>query len=223
MSSPARQKRLSQAERIAISDNNMLQAASELILEVGSANTTLKDVGERAGYSRGLASARFGSKEELFLRLISSHRQIWSDEIDRHIGNKTGFAAIMARIDAVEELIKKEPDTVRAIYTLWFESAGRTTATKEQLMKFHDETRRSVALCVEQGIEAGEFPPHADPERFAINYFSQIFGFIYQWLISPEAVDLQDCIGSLRALCVFALTNSDPDCLNPPASSIKPG
>ena len=98
MSSPARQKRLSQAERIAISDNNMLQAASELILEVGSANTTLKDVGERAGYSRGLASARFGSKEELFLRLISSHRQIWSDEIDRHIGNKTGFAAPMGNV-----------------------------------------------------------------------------------------------------------------------------
>ena len=39
----------------------MLDAAEALILELGTQATTLKGVGERAGYSRGLAQARFGS------------------------------------------------------------------------------------------------------------------------------------------------------------------
>ena len=50
-----------QAERSAQSDKKMFEAAIELINERGTAKTTLKDIGEHAGYSRGLASYRFGS------------------------------------------------------------------------------------------------------------------------------------------------------------------
>ena len=49
-----------QAERSALSDKLMFDAAVQLINERGTAKTTLKDIGEVAGYSRGLASYRFG-------------------------------------------------------------------------------------------------------------------------------------------------------------------
>lgn len=200
-------KKLTQAERIALSDSKMLESATQLILEVGSAKTTLKDVGERAGYSRGLASSRFGSKEGLFLRLIDIHRHIWAEAITKHIGNKTGLAAIMARIDGVEELIRNEPEDIKAVYTLWFESVGRTSTMREQLTTFHEQTRQAVANFVRQGIDKGEIPAHVDPDLFAIDYFAQIFGFIYQWLFSPQHVDIFRCIETLRALCIFALTD----------------
>jgi len=51
-----------QAERTAISDRAMLDAAIDLILEHGTDKTTLAAIGEKAGYSRGLATYRFGSK-----------------------------------------------------------------------------------------------------------------------------------------------------------------
>ena len=56
---------LTQDERAARSDARMGDAAVSLICERGAAGTTLTDVGMRAGYSRGLASARFGSKAGL--------------------------------------------------------------------------------------------------------------------------------------------------------------
>jgi len=40
----------------------MADAAVALICERGAAATTLSDIGVLAGYSRGLASYRFGSK-----------------------------------------------------------------------------------------------------------------------------------------------------------------
>jgi AcrR family transcriptional regulator len=200
-------KKMTQAERTELSDTKMLDAATQLILEVGSVGTTLKDVGERAGYSRGLASARFGSKEGLFVRLIGIHREIWAQEISRHVTGKTGVAAVLARIDGVEELFRREPDTIKAIYMVWFESVGRTSSMREALVKFHQETRRQVATFVAEGIESGEIPPNVDPEAFAIDYFAQIFGFIYQWLVSPEQVDIFRCIDTLRALTRFALTD----------------
>ena len=51
-------ERRTQAERTALSDARMLDAAVSLICERGTAGMTLKEVGERAGYSRGLASYR---------------------------------------------------------------------------------------------------------------------------------------------------------------------
>ena len=67
-----------QAERTALSDQKMFEMAIELVNERGTAKTTLKDIGEGAGYSRGLASYRFGSKDglwmELFARFCSKKR-----------------------------------------------------------------------------------------------------------------------------------------------------
>ncbi len=58
-------RRLTQAERTEISDNRMLDAAVALIVELGPASTSLKEIGLMAGYSRGLAGQRFGSKDKL--------------------------------------------------------------------------------------------------------------------------------------------------------------
>lgn len=201
-------KKMTQAERTDLSDSKMLEAATELILEVGSVGTTLKEVGERAGYSRGLASARFGSKEGLFLRLITIHRESWAKVVDQYVQGKTGSAAIMARIDAVEDLFQREPETVKAVYMLWFESVGRTSGMREALLKFHHETLDALAVFVEQGISAGEISSHVNPKLFAVDYFAQIFGFIYQWLFSPDDVDILRCVDALRILCVDRLTES---------------
>ncbi len=47
---------LTQAERTAISDKAMIDACIELILEHGTDKTTLQAIGEKAGYSLGLAT-----------------------------------------------------------------------------------------------------------------------------------------------------------------------
>ena len=50
-------------ERSDLSTARLLDAAAELIEEGGYEAMTVAAVGERAGYSRGLVTARFGSKE----------------------------------------------------------------------------------------------------------------------------------------------------------------
>lgn len=47
----------------------MLNAAAELVIDEGVRSLTLARVGERAGYSRGLATHYFGSKQALLQRL----------------------------------------------------------------------------------------------------------------------------------------------------------
>jgi AcrR family transcriptional regulator len=54
--------RRTQEERRVEAERRLLRAAAELVGEIGPARLTLANVGERAGYSRGLATHHFGPR-----------------------------------------------------------------------------------------------------------------------------------------------------------------
>ena len=108
-----------QTERSAQSDRKMFEAAIELINERGTAKTTLKDIGEHAGYSRGLASYRFGSKDGLWIELFRQFDDIWKVHIGSYLEGKRGVAALRAAIHAQRDIFRKESGYLRAMYILW--------------------------------------------------------------------------------------------------------
>src|SRR5213079_3307001 len=57
-------RRRTQAERTALSEKLILRAAIKLIARQGYSRTTLAEIGKEAGYSGGLVSHRFGSKQD---------------------------------------------------------------------------------------------------------------------------------------------------------------
>jgi AcrR family transcriptional regulator len=95
----AQVKRKTQAERSDLSDRLMRDAAIELIVAQGTAATTLKDVGEQAGYSRGLAGYRFGSKDALFSFIVRSLGEDWLHKLTTVTDGKVGYEAISAATD----------------------------------------------------------------------------------------------------------------------------
>ena len=64
--------RRTQEERRAEAEQRLLDATAELIAEIGPARVTLANIGERAGYSRGLATHHFGSKGAMMQRLVDA-------------------------------------------------------------------------------------------------------------------------------------------------------
>jgi len=181
------QERRTQAERTALSDARMLDAAVALICERGSAGTTLKDVGERAGYSRGLASYRFGNKGGLFAFLIRSIGESWLRELRRAVQNKVGLDAIEAATDAHYRFIVEAAEPIRAFYILWFDSIGPDAALKQVVANIHERRRRDVVAWIEKGIAAGAIAPSVDARGVAEQFCAAIIGIVYQWLVTPEA------------------------------------
>ena len=97
-----------QAERTALSDQKMFEVAIELVNERGTAKTTLKDIGEGAGYSRGLASYRFGSKDGLWMELFARFDDIWKAHLSQYLAGKQGLAALEAAIQAQRDIFARE-------------------------------------------------------------------------------------------------------------------
>ncbi|MCB1745934.1 MAG: TetR/AcrR family transcriptional regulator [Gammaproteobacteria bacterium] len=182
-------ERRTQAERTALSDARMLDAAVALICERGSSGTTLKDVGERAGYSRGLASYRFGNKGGLFAFLIRAIGESWLTALRGATRDKVGLAAIEAATDAHYRFVVEGSDAIRAFYILWFESTGPDAELKRVVANIHERRRRDVVAWIEKGIAAGSIDPAVDTLGTAEQFCAAIIGIVYQWLVTPDAAE----------------------------------
>lgn len=182
--------RRTQAERTALSDQRMFDAAIGLIIDRGTQKTTLKDIGEMAGYSRGLANYRFGSKDGLMLELFARFDERWKDHLNSYIEGKEGIAGIKAAADALRDFLKLESDYMRAMYILWYESLGHESEIRSRLADHHRVYREDAARWISRGIENGEVDPSVDAQQFAVQYCAFIFGTVYQWLVDADALDL---------------------------------
>lgn len=197
--------RMTQAERTALSDARMYEAAVELIGEKGTHNTTLKDVGERAGYSRGLASNRFGSKEALFANIVHDFNGKWVSELALHVGGRTGLSAFIAAIEAVERFLTDRPEYMRAMYILWYESISSHSDLRSHLAEYHDTYRSDARRWIEQGIAEGFIRPNVDPQQYAVQFCSFIFGTIYQWLVAPDHINIREAFQYYKDLALGQL------------------
>ncbi len=201
--------RRTQTERTGLSDARMFEAAMQLIIEQGTHAMTLKSVGERAGYSRGLASSRFGSKEALFSQLVLDFNARWTQELANKIGTRGGAQACLAALRAVEGFLSTHSAYMQAMYILWFESISSHNDVRDHLAAYHEIYRRDVAHWVEEGIACGEIDPEVDAESYAFSFNSFIFGTVYQWLVAPNRVDLGKEFESFRRLTAKAFGISD--------------
>lgn len=186
----AKSTRRTQAERTALSDQRMLEVAIKLINERGTQKTTLKEIGELAGYSRGLANYRFGSKDGLMRELFTQFDERWKNHIESYIEQKSGIAAVLAAADALRDFLNVESEYMRAMYTLWYESLGKESEIRNSLAGHHEVYRKDATRWIEAGIESGEIDPKINPTQFAVQYCAFVFGLVYQWLVNANALDL---------------------------------
>ena len=181
--------RLTQAERTALSDTRMVETAIELIVQHGIEGMTLKEVGEAAGYSRGLAGYRFGSKEGLMNHVIRAIGDEWLRELKQVTRDKVGLDAICAAIDAHYRFCREAPDRVFAFYILWFQSVSPDSLCKDVMASIHERRQKDVTEWIEQGIKQGLIDPSVDADVIAEQFCSAVIGIVYQWLVKPEAMD----------------------------------
>jgi AcrR family transcriptional regulator len=174
-----------QVERSALSDTRMAEAAVSLICERGAAATTLKDVGVMAGYSRGLASYRFGSKAGLWAFLVRTIGEEWVAELQLAVAGTTGLDTIHGAVDAHCRFLLESSDRIRAFYVLWFDSVGPDADLQAVIAGAHKRRQRDVEAWIRSGLQNDTIRPDADVRSVAEQFCAAIIGIVYQWLVSP--------------------------------------
>mgnify|MGYP001333010261 FL=1 len=182
------ERRLTQAERTEISDNLMLDAAVALIVDLGPASTSLKEIGLMAGYSRGLAGQRFGSKEKLFAFVLRQVGENWLGHLKNATNELIGLTAIHTALDEHYRFCVEAPTQVRAFYTLWFESVNAGSELTEIISNIHKRRHADVKrwVVLDGSIDAGV---KSRADDIAGQFCASVIGIVYSWLARPNNLD----------------------------------
>ena len=189
-----------QQERNERSTNALLDAAAALIVERGFSALTLAAIGERAGYSRGLVTARFGSKDGLVGELIERIVGRWSHRnvLPRTKG-KSGRDAMLVMLDAIRAQAERDPRALRVLYALMFEALGPDDALRARFAKFHEDMRADFARFVQRGKRDGSISKGVNAAAEATLVISGLRGIGYQWLLDPDHFDPVPALAYLHA------------------------
>ncbi len=194
---PAKPNR--QKERTERSTNALIDAACDLIVEGGFASLTLATVGERAGYSRGLVTARFGSKDGLIDALIERIVTTWSHKnVIPRTQDSSGLDAVTGLLDAIRTQAAKDPRGLQVLYSLMFEAVGSEASLRERFAEFHVEMRSDFARMVRRGQRDGSILKGPSPDREGELIVAGLRGVGFQWLIDPDDFDPVKALTYLR-------------------------
>ncbi|MCG0287639.1 TetR/AcrR family transcriptional regulator [Streptomyces sp. PSAA01] len=179
--------RRTQKQRRDQAEAALLAAAAELVVEQGVRSLTLARVGERAGYSRGIVTHHFGSKQAL-LELLARTAQS---------GFVPGLADLPPGLDRLLRLINgyigelgQVGTAHHAFLLLWAEAPTMPELApifRERDASFRADLRDDVAA----GIAEGTIRHDLAPEEVAVAIVGQLRGIGLQRLLDPPAVDTE--------------------------------
>jgi len=185
--------------RAEISTRRLLDAAQQLIGEIGYERTTLALIAARAGYSHGLITRRFGSKENLLYALVERMTLAWwNRESSERSSGRTGRDAVLASIDLVLEAYQGDSEPIRGLNVLMFEALNSVPALRERVAKLHRTFRRDLAERVRHEIKVGARSADVDADRIARLVVTGMRGVTYQWLLDPDEIDFRATLIEFR-------------------------
>jgi AcrR family transcriptional regulator len=178
--------RRTQATRRDRSEQGLLAAAADLIVERGLASATFENIGVRAGYSRGLATQKFGSKqgmiEHLILRLQTRLQHLLDD---RHIEAASGLEATLAFIDIYLRSLA-EDRKMRAYFILLAGAVAVASGQRALFAAAHADVERRIEAMLQRGQIEGNVRGGINPDAAALMIGSMLFGLSMQILLDPD-------------------------------------
>ena len=199
MATATQEPRKTQAERSAIAASRMVRAASRLIAHQGFTKTTLAQVGREAGYTGGLVSHHFGSKEGLLRQLVGHiTSRFYTDQVEPATSGRDGLDAICAMADTYFAELELRDERMRTLYVLMGEALGPVSEINEVFANLNDGFRKRAVGMIEHGIRTGEIRADADPKTEAAVLIGLLRGVALQWMTEPGCFDLDATRASVR-------------------------
>lgn len=177
--------RRTQAERRDESGRSLLEAAIEVVADEGVNAATFEAIGRRAGYSRGLATQRFGSKQKLIEAVIQHlHEQQERGLAEHRIDELPGLEAVLAYVDLYLRSLGLQSEG-RAYFMLLSAQVADATELRAAFAAEHARVERRLEALVKKGQAEGAIRREIDADAAALMIGSLLLGLSMQVLVDP--------------------------------------
>lgn len=191
------------AERRAEAERRLLQAAVAMVSDRGTEGTTLTDVGEAAGYSRGLPGHYFGTKSELIAAVASYIADGFANRLAQASTREPGLDSLLHSVRSYLNGAMQTPASTRALLIALAEALTEPLVA-QPMSEVTVRSVRRLRVMIERGIERGEIRDDVDAASQAVLILGTLRSTVALWWTDQERVDLP----TLRDAYVSSLERS---------------
>ena len=180
---------LSRKERQAHTRTCLMSSASKLFARRGLDQTSVDEVAQDAGYTKGAFYANFKSKEELFLVMLDEKFAAEIDRLERalQVGGEPREQAQRAGMDFVS-FIHDDPEWTRLYFEFAAYAARNEEFRQELLTRLHAIRERMNEVFRRWSADFPTDPPFPIEELVLMTCF-MTDGFLLRQLIDSEIPD----------------------------------
>ncbi|MER5741264.1 TetR/AcrR family transcriptional regulator [Streptomyces sp. NPDC002262] len=166
----------------------LLKAALEAFAEHGFHATTIEQVCERAGYTRGAYYSNFASKEELFLALFDEHSERTVARLAASIDALAAEEYTLARLAELAATIEPDERDWYLVTTEFTLHAIRDPQAAWVLARHDERLRAEIARGLTLVLRRAGRELTVDADRFARLLIALREGGLAQSYVEPEAL-----------------------------------
>jgi len=169
---------------------DLLDAAERLFSAQGVANTSMMQVAEAAGVTRGAIYHHFDNKldliDSMMERVSLPFDQMLEQTSQRHVDNP--LALLRARLLNIVELLQRDPHTQSVINILFHkcEYVDETLPIHFRHLRARNNCIEECILLMQQAIDHGQLPKTTNAAKLVVCLVAMIDGIIYNWLLDPD-------------------------------------
>lgn len=195
-------KRRTQAERTEASDKAMYKAAIKLIAKEGPEKMTLAKIGKVAGFSGGLISYRFGSKQKLLEATAQRILDLWRERVlQPSLEEAQGIDFLEMIGKRYLQAVEAKSDLMQAQFRLMNESYSTCKELRPFFSDYDKDVRQGVVDILKPLQKTQEIDPKINLEDFAVAYIGMLRGVAVQYFVDGEVIDLDKAYKMIELTC----------------------
>lgn len=174
---------------------SILDAAELLFHRQGVSRTSLHDIAQAAGVTRGAVYWHFKDKADVFTTMMDRVCMPVEDSSPRACpgAGATGLAGLRSHLQEVFHLVAHDERARRVIEiaTQKVEYVDELMAVRDRHLEVRGGHVAELAEMFEQAQAAGEVPASVPPRQLALGLHAIVDGLLHNWLLDREAFDLE--------------------------------
>jgi len=174
--------------------NRILDTAEEVFREQGVTRTSLADIADAAGVTRGAIYWHFRNKGDLFAAMLD-RVALPMEEMIRQAADVSTADPLSSLRGCCVQVLRQTAEDVRCrrvfeILTRKCEYVDELHGLSQRILQCRTQGLEMMQQALRNAVRRGQLPPRINAARAALGLHAYVDGLIYDWLLDPGSFDL---------------------------------
>jgi AcrR family transcriptional regulator len=187
--------------------NRILNQATRIFLEKGYHGTSIDNITQAAGLTKGALYWHFRSKEDLLKRIIKEYEKRFLDGLVQAVGEVQGGALNKFekyfRYNAAFAYYNRE--LCVSFDTLAVELVGAHHGIEPEFRRIYKKYQKFLSSLILQGKKEKVFKKELDPDLAALTVIAFHDGILLQWSMNRDKIDGEAYVNTFKKIMLKGL------------------